>query len=366
MKYAVLILLLIAGGVAWRFSKQSEARAKAEEPPRPLSVRVVSPTVAPSMQKVTFPGTVRPVNQVTLYARSNGFLRGLTVDLGDVVKKGQVLAQLDAPDLGASLAQARARNEQARASLVLVRAQHERTKALASSGNLSPQDVDASSLKVTTAESELATSTAEAERLTALVSYLTVRAPFDGTVTRRYLDEGALVSAERTSLFDLASTSSLQIDVDVPQWAAGPIRAGEKAVITATGVTSEATVSRTAGALDPSLRTLRTELIPAKEARLVPGSYVRVTFSLPRDDAPFVLSGSTLALRGGNTLVALVGVGQKVHFVPVKISRELGREVELLGDLTVDSSVVLYPPASLQDGDVVTLATEPVPAPRPR
>jgi hypothetical protein len=91
---------------------------------------------------------------------------------------------------------------------------------------------------------------------------------------------------------------------------------------------------------------------------LVPGSYVRVTFSVPRDDAPLVLSGSTLAMRGGASLIALVEDGQKVRFVPVKITRELGREVEVVGDLTADSTVVLYPPASLQDGDTVTLATE--------
>jgi RND family efflux transporter MFP subunit len=355
--WAVVALALV-GGVAWRFTRQAEARAFANAPPAPLVVRVVKPTVAPKVQTVSFPGTVRPVDQVTLYARTSGFLRALTVDLGDAVKKGQVLARLEAPDLSASLAQSRSRLAQAKGSLVLIRGQHERTKALAASGNLSAQDVDTSSLRLTAAESELASSTAEVERLDALVDYLTVRAPFEGTVTRRYLDEGSLVTAQSTALFDLASTGALQIDVEVPQWGAGQISVGAKADISTNGVVTAAEVTRTAGALDPALRTLRTELRPAPGAKLVPGSYVRVTFSLPREDPPLRVPGSALSLRQGATLVVVVGAGQKVHLVPVKISRELGREVELVGALDADSRVVLYPPASLQEGDPVTVASD--------
>jgi membrane fusion protein, multidrug efflux system len=358
MKYVLVLVLALGAGIFWRFSKQAEAREHAATPPAPLAVRVVNPVPAAKVQKVSFPGTVRPVDQVTLYARSNGFVRGLVVDLGDRVKKGQVLAQLDAPDLAASLAQARARLEQAKASIVLVRAQHERTKALAANGNLSPQDVDTSSLKVTTSESDLASTSAEVDRLGALVSYLTVRAPFDGTVTRRYLDDGALVSQERTALFDLASTTNLQIDVDVPQWGAGQIAVGATAEISTNGKVAPATVTRTAGALDPVLRTLKTELKADGGEPLVPGSYVRVTFSIPREDPPLVVAGSALSIRSGALEVVTVDAQLKVHLVPVKIARELGRDVELSGELTPASRVVLYPPASLQEGDTVTLATD--------
>jgi RND family efflux transporter MFP subunit len=358
MKYLWLVVLVaLGGGIAWRFTKQAEAAEKASAPQAPLTVRVVSPTVGPKVQKVSFPGTVRPVDLVTLYARSNGFVRGLVVDLGDKVKKGQVLAQLDAPDLAASLAQARARLEQAKATLTLVRAQHERTKTLATSGNLSPQDVDTSSLKVTTAESDVATNAAETERLSALVSYLTVRAPFDGTITRRYLDDGALVSQERTALFDMV-TPTLQIDVDVPQWGAGQIAVGDVAEITTNGKSTQARVNRTAGALDPATRTLNTELLPVPGSELVPGSFVHVIFSIPREDPPLIVPGSALSIRSGAMNVVAVTAEAKVHLVPVKITREMGRDVELVGELTTASRVVLYPPASLQEGDAVTLAPE--------
>lgn len=348
----VILVALVATG-AWRFSKQAEARERAGQTAGPPPVRVAKPVTAASRLQVALPGTVRPKDQVTLYARTNGFLRGVLVDLGDVVKKDQVLARLDAPDLAASLATAKARLNQANASLELIKGQHERTLTLGKSGNLSAQDVDASSLRLKTAESEVALATAEHERLSALISYLTVRAPFDGTINRRLVDDGALVSAERTALFELATTGALQVDVDVPQWAASQVKAGMDASVVAAGKTVPAKVSRVAGALDPALRTLHTELVP-QDMNLVPGSYVRVTFEVPRDEALVQVPSSAIAVRNGTPMVAVVGAGDLLHYVQVKVVRELGRDVEVLGDVPAESRVALYPPASLNDGDVVT------------
>lgn len=348
----VLVVALVATG-AWRFSKQGEARAMASREQGAPPVRVASPVAAAKELKVSLPGSVRPKDQVTLYARSNGFLRQVLVDLGDTVKKDQVLARIDAPDLGASLAQTNARLAQANAALALVAAQHERTLALGKTGNLSAQDIDASALRLRAAESEKALATAEHERLSALVGYLTVKAPFDGTINRRYVDDGALVSSERTALFDLATTGNLQIDVDVPQWAATQVKAGLVANVTASQQQFTATVMRTAGALDATLRTLRTELKPQDGAMLLPGAYVTVNFQVPRDEPVLQLPSSSVAMRGGVPSVAVVGAGDALRYVPVKIVRELGRDVEVLGDVPADARVALYPPASLNDGDVV-------------
>ncbi len=354
MKYLLALLtVLLSGAVVWRLSKQHQTLQLAQVPAVAPVVRVVSPVQAPKLQKVSFPATVKPVNQATLFARSNGFVRSLAVDLGDRVKKGQVLAQLDAPELAASLTQAKARFAQAKASVELTAAQHERTQTLRRSGNLSDQEVDASALRLTATTSEVATAAAEVERLSALLSYLTVRAPFDGTITRRYVDEGALAALERTALFDLASTDSLQVDVDVPQWCAGQIVVGLPAEVTSGSSVVQATVTRTAGALDPNLRTLKTELQLPATAKLVPGSYVRVSFSVPRSDEPWLLPGAALAIRSGATQVMLVSAEQKIHAVPVRIARELGREVEVLGEIVGTSQVVLYPSATLNEGDVV-------------
>lgn len=363
--FLVAMALVLAVAVGWRFTRKAELEARAAAAPAPAAVRVVSPKLAPAQLTVSLPGSVRPKYQVTLYARSNGFVRGVQVDLGDVVKRDQVLAKVDAPDLAASLAQARARHEQAKASVTLVRAQHERTKTLAGNGNLSAQDLDASALRLTTAESELATTQAELERLTALVGYLTVRAPFDGTITRRHVDDGALVASERTALFELASTTELQVDVEVPQWAAGQVQPGTPATLTLGGHTVKAKVSRTAGALDPALRTLRVELVPEGEAKgLVPGAYARVTLEAPRADPPLLLPGAALTLRQGATMVALVQADGRAHFSPVKVLRELGKEVEVLGELSPESRLALYPPSTLQEGDALTVLAEPPAAPK--
>ncbi len=350
----VVLAIALAAGLGWRFTRQAESQARANVPPGPTSVRVANPTQGAQTLEVALPGSVRAKDQVTLYARSNGFLRALTVDLGDVVKKDQVLARLDAPDLAASLAQVNARLAQATASLAVVKGQHERTRQLASAGNLSAQDVDTSSLRLTAAESEVASTIADHERLSALVSYLTVRAPFEGTITRRYVDDGALVSAERTALFDLASTGALQIDVDVPQWAAAQVHPGLSATVKVGATVIPLKVARTAGALDASLRTLKTELVPDQPSRfLVPGAYVRVTFTVPRIEPALELPGSAIIVRGGATSIGLVGAGDVLRYVPVKVVRELGRSVEVMGELTAASRVALYPPAALADGDVV-------------
>ncbi|MFT3710702.1 MAG: efflux RND transporter periplasmic adaptor subunit [Archangium sp.] len=351
--FVVITALVVAG--AWRFSKQAQAHELAGKEAGPPPVRVVKPVAAAKVMQVNLPGTVRAKDQVTLYARTNGFLRTVLVDLGDAVKKDQVLARLDAPDLVASLSQANARLAQANASLTLITGQHERTLTLGKSGNLSAQDIDASALRLEAARSEKALATAEVQRLEALVSYLTVRAPFDGTINRRFVDDGALVSAERTALFDVATTASLQIDVDVPQWAANQVKTGMAAKVVVNGATLDAKVSRAAAGLDPVLRTLHTELIPESAmTSLVPGAYARVTFEVPRDEAVIQIPSSAIAVRNGNPTVALVGAGEMLHYVPVKLVRELGRDVEVLGDVPSEARVALYPPASLADGDVVS------------
>jgi RND family efflux transporter MFP subunit len=353
-KFVLVLTVVLLGAGAWRFSKQAAAQERAERKPGAPIVRVAYPVSAATLLQVALPGTVRPKDQVTLYARTNGFLRSVLVDLGDQVKKDQVLARLDAPDLAAGLASANARLDQANASLALIAGQHERTLTLGNTGNLSAQDVDASSLRLKTAQSEKALATAEHDRLTALISYLTVRAPFDGTINRRLVDDGALVSAERTALFEISTTGELRVEVDVPQWSASQVKPGMPAKVVAGGQTFEAKVSRTAGALDPVLRTLHTELIPeAPAGGLVPGAYVRVTFQVPRDEPVVQVPGSAIAVRSGVPTVGVVGQGDLLHFVPVKLVRELGRDVEVLGDVPLGSRVALYPPAALADGEAV-------------
>ncbi len=357
-KWVVAVLglgLLAAGG--WRLTQRAKAHERAQPHGQPPSVRVVSPVAAPDRVSLTLAGSLRPREHVVLYARTNGFLREWKVDLGDAVKKGQVLARIDAPEISANLVQARARREQARASIVLVKGQHERTTAMASSGTLSPQDVDASALRLAAAQSELSTAEAEVDRLSSLVGYQTVTAPFDGTVTRRHLDNGALVTSGATALFELASTNDLRVEVDVPQWLASQIQPGTPAKVSIgkSSAVLEAEVSRTSGALDPVLRTLSVQLLfKSPTTTVVPGSYARVTFEAPRGEPALQLPGATVAVRDGVPMVGVVRADGTLRFLPVQVIRDLGRNVELQGDLQPEMKVALYPPAALADGDRVT------------
>jgi multidrug efflux pump subunit AcrA (membrane-fusion protein) len=168
------------------------------------------------------------------------------------------------------------------------------------------------------------------------------------------VDDGALVSAERTALFELATTGDLRVEVDVPQWSASQVKPGMVAKVVSGGQTVDAKVSRIAGALDPVLRTLHCELVPDPAAKiLVPGAYVRVTFQVPRDEPVVQLPGAAIAVRGGVPMVGVVGAGELIQFIPVKMVRELGREVEVLGEVPLGGRVALYPPPSLVNGDVV-------------
>lgn len=356
MKRTLVVVMVVGLGVglAWRFAAQAEARKKAEPDAEPPTVRVVHPIDAPPKVSLTLPATVMPRAQVTLFARTNGFVKSWSADLGDQVKKGQVLAKIEAPELAAQLAQARTRLAQAERNLALVLGQHTRTEALSKSGTLSQSDLDSASLRLSSAQGELATSKDEVTRLATLFGYLTVEAPFDGTITRRGVDVGALVSSERTALFDLASTGDLVVEVEVPQWAAANVVAGVTAKVeTREGKAVGAEVERTAGALDPSLRILRVRLKPLEPLPTSSGAYAKVKLELPRNEVPLQLPGSVLTVRNGTPQVATVGADQAMRFVPITLIRDLGREIEVRGELTADSRVVTYPPAGLNEGDLV-------------
>ena len=352
-----LVGVIISIGLVQRFRLHDVARENATPSTTPTPVRVVAATAAPEKITLTLPGSIRPREHVTLYARTNGFMRQWLVDMGDAVKKGQVLARIDAPELAANLGQAKARFEQAKASIGLVRSQHERTSAMAKSGTLSPQDLDASSLHLAAAESELATSSAEVDRLTALVTFTTVTAPFDGTITRRGFDNGALVTNGTTALFDIASTDDLRIDVEVPQWVAEQVQKGTTAQVTIgkqSGV-FEAEVARTSGALDPVLRTLGAQLVFKKApTQVVPGSYARVKFEVPRSEPAIVVPGAVIAIRAGVPTVAVLQADGSLKFTAVKVMRDLGKEVELQALFPLGTKLVMYPPPALVDGDKVT------------
>ena len=358
-----LLLLALAGllvaGVVPRVGRGRalDARqAAAGGPPRVAAVKVRRG--APSAELV-LPGTALPALSTVVYARLDGFVEKLFVDLGDEVREGQLLALLQAPELEAELARAHSRLGETERNLGLSRTSAERHARLAATGISSREAADEAQARANSAEAALEGGRAESNRLAALYAYRRVLAPFDGVITRRGVDKGALVKSSATALFDIAQTRTLKVFLDVPQTLAPDIRTGMVAQV----FTPEAPdrrfagkVVRTSRALDPSTRTLRTEVHLPNEGGLLAGAYVRVRLTVARAASPVVVPAAALVTRKEGQRVLVVDAGNVVQPRTVVIGRDLGEEVEVLDGLDGSERVVLSPPDDLQEGAKVNVA----------
>jgi RND family efflux transporter MFP subunit len=283
------------------------------------------------------------------------------VDLGDEVKEGQLLAVLHAPELEAELARANARFGEVERNLTLSKTSAERHARLAGAGISSQEAADEARARANSAEAALDSGSAEVSRLSALYAYRRVVAPFAGTITRRGVDKGALVKSSSTALYEIAQTSTLKIFVDVPQTLAGDIHPGVEAQV----FTPEAPerlhagkVVRTSRALDPSTRTLRTEIhLPGATAKgPLAGAFVRVRLAVSRAAPPVLVAATALVVGKEGPRVLVLGAGNKLQSRPVMIGRDFGNDLEVLDGLQAGERVVMNPPDDLQAGAVVTVA----------
>jgi multidrug efflux system membrane fusion protein len=350
---------LITAGVMPRLARRQALdvrQAVSNQPPRVAVVQVKRGAVSSDL---VLPGTALPAQNAVVYARLDGFVDKLLVDLGDEVKEGQLLAVLQAPELEAELARARSRQGEAERNLTLSRTSAERHARLATTGISSREAADEAQARANSAEAALDGGNAENNRLSAVYAYRRVLAPFAGIITRRGVDRGTLVKSSATALFEIAQTRTLKIFVDVPQTLAADIRPGLSAQV----FTPEAPdrrfagkVVRTARALDPSTRTLRTEIHLPGEGGLLAGSYVRVKLTVGRSSAPVVIPAAALVTRKEGQRVLVLGAGNAVQPRTVVTGRDLGEEIEVLDGLTGNERVVLSPPDDLQAGAKVSVA----------
>ncbi len=360
---AAFLLVLLGFGVAPRLEKKEaldRREAGARQPPLVAAARVRR---AEPKAELTLPGTVLPIQSASLHARLNGFVGRIHVELGDKVREGQLLAELEAPELQADRYRARARVDETERNLELARVSAERNETLAREGNVSHEVADDARARANSAEAALKSAKAELERLDALYAYRHVVAPFDGLITRRNVDRGALVTAGSgngvTSLFEIAQVQTLKVYVDVPQSLAHDIRPGLEARISTLAAPARALpakVVRTAGALDPATRTLRTEVQFSNEGGLFAGAFVRVRLLIERDSPPMLIPASALAVRREGPYVLVVGETDAVQQRTVVLGRDLGAQVEVLDGLSAEERVVLSPPDTLGDGLVVRVA----------
>ncbi|MBN9523439.1 efflux RND transporter periplasmic adaptor subunit [bacterium] len=357
---------------------RTQAAAAAARPPR---VTVATATrVAPDAERV-LPGNCLPLTEISVFPRTTGYLTKWTVDIGDRVKAGQVLAEIATPEVDAQLDQARATLVQDRANLVRAQAQEvyakseERREQKAYEGGAESKDLYDSAVAksqvaaatVRASEATLRVDEANIHRLETLQSFQTVTAPFDGVITARNIDPGALVQADTPAttkeLFHLMRTDTVRVWVNVPQTFSTAVKAGQTASVSRRedpGRAFAGTVARTADALDPNTRTLLTEVhVPNPDNALRPGMYLQVRFTFDRNVFPVTIPSAAVVIRSRAPTVGVVDAGSAVRYRPVQLGRDYGAEVEVTVGLAPGETVVVHPGDDLPDGTVI----EPVPVP---
>jgi RND family efflux transporter MFP subunit len=326
-------------------------------------VTTITPTAGGDGQPLTLPGTLLGVIESTVYARSNGYVVRWVKDIGSAVKKGDLLAEITAPEIDEELSQAVSARVQAAASADLAKISADRWKALRQKDAVTQQDLDERQSAYNQAAASLAAADANVGRLRKLQGFNQVVAPFDGVVTRRNIDVGDLVNAGNggsgQALFAVAQVDPLRLYVYVPQAYAHQIKIGDAVTVTLaerTGGEYRGAVARTARAIDTATRTMQVEIrVPNPSGALIAGSYVQVTLPINVDVQALVVPTNVLLFRPDGTRVALVDSGGRVRLALVKLGTDFGTSVEVLSGLNAADRIVLNPADSRADGDVVTL-----------
>jgi RND family efflux transporter MFP subunit len=327
------------------------------------------------------PGNTLPLNEASVFARTNGFVKRWLVDIGDRVQEGQLLAEISAPDVDAQLAQAQADLIQAQANLPLAEANANLAKitlkrfveAVPGKGvSLLQVDEQQATVKTTAAQvaatkASIQVNEAAVQRFSALQGFQKLTAPFPGVITARNIDPGDLIIADSAStkeLFHIMRTDTLRVFVNVPQVFATGIQVGQDAVVYRredVRTTYPGKVVRTANALDPNTRTLLTQVnVPNPHDALRPGMYVQVKFIFGRQTPSILLPSAALVVSSsGAQQVAVPDEKHRVQYRTVQLGRDFGADIEVLDGLTDGETVILHPGDALPAGIVV----EPVPRP---
>jgi len=362
----LIIILLIAGGVTI-VSKLGEKNALAAETERLAvpSVSVTHPTQEQSHEELVLPATVQAYKESPIYARTNGYVLHWYKDIGSQLKKGDLLADIDTPEVDQELMQARATRQQIQAQLGLAKSSAERWQNLRKSDSVSQQEVDQQVSGYQQAQANLAASDANVRRLEQMESFKHVYAPFSGVLTKRNIDVGALINAGNTGsdkeLFDVAQVDPLRVYVNVPQTYSPAIHIGMKAFLEQReypGQRFEGKVVRTSEVIDPSTRTLLSEIdVPNPGGKILPGAYAQVHFAAKIDAPRLTIPINTLLFRPEGPRAAVVDSDNRVHLRAVTIGRDYGSSVEVVGGLQAGDQVIVNPADSLEDGQQVNVAS---------
>lgn len=365
----VLVALAAAAGILPRWRTRAALVNETRELAIP-TVIVTSPTPAKAGAPLPLSAEVRPLLEAPIYARASGYLKRWHVDIGGTVKSGQLLAEIDAPELLQELTRARAELAQADAALTLARATATRWAELLRESSISAQEAAEKQSDLALKTANVDAVRANVHRLEELHSFLRVTAPFAGVITARRTDVGELVSASGgRELFRVAQSRTLRVFVRVPQTTARAITVGQAAELTLPdfpGRTFPLKVVRTAGTLDPATRTLLTELeADNAKGEILAGSYAQVRFTAAKSDAVLSLPSTTLLFRAEGPQVGIVGADGKANLRTVSLGRDFGPTMEILSGVSPSDRVIINPSDSLVSGTLVRVAASAPSDPKP-
>lgn len=372
---AAFFLLLIVIGILFllpklRHREMLEAEAKAAGgPPTVLVTKVVE---GDRGGHIEMPATVQAFDQTPVYARTSGYVKARYVDIGDRVRRGQLLAEIDDPQTAQSLMQARAtvlqlkaQLQQMEANAVLSKVTNERWQGLVRQGVVSQQDADqklaqsnADVANVNAAKANVAAGEANVRSLTEQASFSRVTAPFDGVILARNIDRGSLISSGSqnsvTEMFSIGQSDKVRIFTNVPQASAVGLANGHAAKVAVRelpGKTYAGVVARTSQSIDPATRTLLVEVDLKNDGRILPGMYATVALDLPvSGSAPVLLPVNGLVIRTAGPQAVVVDANNVVHFRSIKLGRDLGTATEVVDGLKAGDVVVLNPGDAVVDG----------------
>jgi RND family efflux transporter MFP subunit len=365
-----------------------EAKEEQQALPRVEVIKVGRSTRQSGLQ---LPGNIQAITEAPVLARADGYVEKRLVDIGDRVKAGQTVAVINAPELTDQVSQAKATVQQAQAALQqatanvqqgktdmeLARVMARRSAQLVAKGAVSKQDDDQSQAQynsklaaldslekaIDVQRANINAAQSNLGRLQKMQSYCVVQAPFDGVITQRNVDVGALVNAGSTLLYRIAQVGTLRTYVNVPQAYADSIKTGQPAVLTVSNLPGrefQGQVARTANALDPSSRTLLVEVqVPNPANVLLPGMYSQVELRSVRADPPLLVPSDAMIVRADGAQIAVVGPDRTLHLQKIQVGRDYGDRVEVISGLHEGDTIVSNPGDGVRDGlkvDVVPAA----------
>lgn len=348
--------------VRWHQTKEVQKTTLAQEA---SSVLVVHPSISQSEITLRLPGDVNPYADTPIYARTDGYLKRWLVDIGTAVKQGDLLAEVEAPEVDQQYNQAVGRLQQAQANLKLAQVTASRWREMLDRSTVARQDADQKQADLEVAKANLVAAEADLSRLQKLKDFEQITAPFDGVITQRNVNIGDLIRANNIAgqkpLFELVDDKILRVYANVPESVANQIHLGQEVVLEFTsqrGLSIEGKLVRTADKIDQQSRTLLVEIqVLNPDRKLLSGGYATVHIPIPLDHPALVLPVNTLLFRPEGSFVGVVNAEGKVELKKIRIGKDCGTKVEVLEGVTTNDQVILNPSDSLETGDLVSVST---------